>query len=86
MITLRDSRRSRSGHAHRIGSMAPSVHASDDRLLFIVPTVSGILTQIGMGNLGQHGLKPAEAHERERTGEPVRSGVFVSVRTPTLMR
>jgi hypothetical protein len=24
-------------------------------------TVSGILTQIGMGNLGQLGLKPAEA-------------------------
>ncbi len=32
-------------------------------------TVSGILTQIGMGKLGRLGLEPAQRYERERPGE-----------------
>jgi hypothetical protein len=32
-------------------------------------TVSGILTRIGMGKLGQLGLTPAERYQRERPGE-----------------
>jgi transposase InsO family protein len=34
-------------------------------------TVSGILTQIGMGRLGRLGLEPAERYERKRPGELV---------------
>jgi hypothetical protein len=32
-------------------------------------TVSGILTQIGMGKLGRLGLEPAQRYERARPGE-----------------
>ena len=32
-------------------------------------TVSGILTQIGMGRLGRLGLEPAQRYQRERPGE-----------------
>jgi hypothetical protein len=32
-------------------------------------TVSGILTRIGMGKLGQVRLEPAQRHERARPGE-----------------
>lgn len=32
-------------------------------------TVSGILTQIGMGKLGRLGLEPAQRYERQRPGE-----------------
>jgi transposase InsO family protein len=32
-------------------------------------TVSGILTKIGLGNLGRLGLEPAQRYERERPGE-----------------
>jgi transposase len=34
-----------------------------------VTTVSGILTKIGMGKLGQLGLQPAQRYERQRPGE-----------------
>jgi hypothetical protein len=34
-----------------------------------IPTVSGILTPIGMGRLGRLGLEPAQRYERARPGE-----------------
>src|SRR5689334_7048642 len=38
-------------------------------------TVSGILTRIGMGNLGRPGLEPAVRYERSRPGELVQIDV-----------
>ena len=38
-------------------------------LAMALSTVSGILTRIGMGNLGRLGLEPAQRYERARPGE-----------------
>jgi transposase InsO family protein/transposase len=76
--------RDRSSAPHRQARQTPAgrveVIAALRRLRFSGPeiaellgmassTVSGILTQIGMGRLGRLGLEPAERYERERPGE-----------------
>jgi transposase InsO family protein len=65
---------------HRTGEERVQAIAALRRLRFTGPeiaetlgmalsTVSGILTRIGMGKLGRHGLEPARRYERERPGE-----------------
>src|SRR5438552_12665304 len=65
---------------HRTGEERVQAIAALRRLRFTGPeiaevlgmalsTVSGILTQIGMGKLGRIGLEPARRYERERPGE-----------------
>ena len=53
------------------GAAAAAVHRPGDRRGSDRPlsTVSGILTRIGMGQLGRLGLEPAVRYERARPGE-----------------